>query len=101
MISWAFIFELPEMDSTVDRMVVERDDVRTVIVGVPEPAAVVAVAVALVEEGAQFIELCGGFDPIWPGRVMEATGGRVPVGAVGYAGGASVTRLAEIFAPPA
>lgn len=101
LISWAFIFEAPQMDPAVDRMVVERGGVRTTIVGVPEQAAVVDVAVALVEDGAQFIELCGGFEPIWAGRVIEATGGRVPVGSVGYAGGASVTRLAELFGPSA
>ena len=101
LISWAFIFEAPQMDPAVDRMVVERGGVRTTIVGVPEQAAVVDVAVALVEDGAQFIELCGGFEPVWAGRVIEATGGRVPVGSVGYAGGASVTRLAELFGPSA
>ncbi|UHQ22252.1 DUF6506 family protein [Lysobacter sp. 5GHs7-4] len=72
LISWAFIFEAPQMDPAVDRMVIERGGVRTTIVGVPEQAAVVDVAVALVEDGAQFIELCGGFEPVWAGRVFDA-----------------------------
>ena len=101
MISWAFIFEAPETDPAVDRMVIERGGLRTTIVAVPEPSAATKVAADLVEGGVQFIELCGGFEPIWTGRVIEATGGRVPVGAVGYAGGASVAKMAEIFAPKA
>lgn len=101
MISWAFIFEAPETDPTIDRMVIERAGLRTMIVAVPEQAAAVQLAVDLVEGGAQFIELCGGFEPAWTGKIIEATGGRVPVGCVGYSGGESIARLAGIFAPKA
>jgi Family of unknown function (DUF6506) len=99
MIVWAFIFEAPETDPRADRLVIERAGVRSIIVAVPEPSAVVRVAVDLVDEGVQFIELCGGFEPIWAGRVADATGGRVPIGTVGYAGGASIARLATVFSP--
>lgn len=99
MISWAFIFEAPETDPAVDRMVIERGGVRSTVVAVPEPSMAPRVAADLVADGVQFIELCGGFEPEWAGKVIEATGGRVPVGTVGYAGGASVARLADIFAP--
>lgn len=97
MISWAFIFEAPETDPRTDRFVIDRGGVRSIVVAVPEQSAVVQVAVDLVRDGVQFIELCGGFEPIWPGKVVEATGGAVPVGYVGYAGGASVAQLAAIF----
>ena len=97
MISWAFIFEAPETDPRTDRFVIERGGVRSTVVAVPEQSAVVQVAVDLVRDGVQFIELCGGFEPIWAGRVVEATGGSVPVGCVGYAGGASVAQLAAVF----
>lgn len=97
-ISWAFIFEAPETDPRIDRLVIERGGVRSVVVAVPEPAAAVPVAVELVEAGAQFIELCGGFEPEWAGQVIAAIGGRVPVGTVGYAGGASIAKLAGVFA---
>ncbi|QPF71837.1 hypothetical protein G8A07_02100 [Roseateles sp. DAIF2] len=101
-ISWAFIFEAPETDPHIDRLVIERGGVRSVVVAVPEPAAAVPaavpVAVELVEAGAQFIELCGGFEPEWAGQVIAAIGGRVPVGTVGYAGGASIAKLAGVFA---
>jgi Family of unknown function (DUF6506) len=98
MITWAFIFEAPDTDPTTDRMVIERAGMRHIVVAVPEQAAVVQAAVALVAEGAQFIELCGGFEPGWAGRVIEATGGRVPVGTVGYAGGQSILAMANLFA---
>lgn len=100
MVSWAFIFEAPETDPATDRMVIERGGLRSIVVAIPDPAAVTAVAVELVDAGVQFIELCGGFEPEWAGRVVEATGGRVPVGTVGYAGGGSVARMSAIFSPP-
>ncbi|BAN47080.1 DUF6506 family protein [Metapseudomonas resinovorans] len=55
-------------------------------------------AVELVREDVQFIELCGGFEAIWVGKVIEATGGDIPVGHVGFSGGATVARLVKIFA---
>jgi hypothetical protein len=97
MITWAFIFEAPETDPRTDRMVIERGGMRNIVVAVPEQSAVVRTALDLVAEGAQFIELCGGFEPIWAGRVIEATDGRIPVGTVGYSGGQSVLAMAKIF----
>jgi hypothetical protein len=97
MITWAFIFEAPETNPKTDRMVIERGGVRSIVVAVPEQAAVVQAAIDLAAEGAQFIELCGGFEPIWAGRVVEATNGHIPVGTVGYAGGQSVLAMAKIF----
>lgn len=97
MISWAFIFEAPETDPKVDRLLIERGGVRSIIVAVPEQSAAPEVAVELVAEGVQFIELCGGFEPQWAGVVTEATNGRVPVGSVGYSGGRAIAALAEIF----
>jgi hypothetical protein len=98
-ISWAYIFEAPETDPGSDRMVIERGGLRSIVVAVPEPSAAVKTAVELVDDGVQFIELCGGFEPIWVGKVIEATGGRVPVGTVGYAGSESINKMAAIFAP--
>ncbi len=96
--SWAFIYlGSGSEDPAVDRAVIERGGLRTTIVAVPEAAAAVPVARELVDGGAQTIELCGGLGPVWAARVIEATGGRVPVGAVGY-GGESVHALAALFA---
>jgi Family of unknown function (DUF6506) len=100
MISWAFIFEAPETNPQVDRLVIERGGMRTTIVGVPEPSVVPQVAAQLVAEGVQLIELCGAIEPIWVGRIAEVTGGTIPLGTVGYAGGETIARLADIFSRP-
>lgn len=98
---WAFIYlGAGAEDPEVDRAVIERDGLTTTIVAVPEHAAVRDIAVALVEDGAQSIELCGAFGPKWVAEVVEATGGRVPVGGVTY-GAESVRPLVELFAPAA
>jgi hypothetical protein len=82
--SWAFIYVRPAADPSIDRVEIERDGVRTILVGVPEQPAAVPAAVDLVDGGVQVIELCGILGPVWAARVIEATGGRVPVGAVSY-----------------
>jgi len=82
--SWAFIYVRPAADPSVDRVEIEREGVRTILVGVPEQAAVIEAAVDLVDSGVQVIELCGILGRVWAARVIEATCGRVPVGAVSY-----------------
>jgi Family of unknown function (DUF6506) len=82
--SWAFIYVRPAADAPADRVEIERDGIRTTLVGIPEQAAVIEAAVDLVDSGVQVIELCGILGPVWAARVIEATGGRVPVGAVSY-----------------
>lgn len=98
MVSWAFIFEAPETNPATDRFVIDRGGQRNTIVAVAEQADAVQLAVELVKDGVQFIELCGGFEPIWVGKIIEATGGEIPVGNVGFSGGASVARMVQIFA---
>jgi hypothetical protein len=48
-----------------------RDALR---VGVAEPGDAVAVARRLVDDGAQLVEVCGAFGPLWTARVVEAVG---------------------------
>lgn len=97
--NWAFIYlGMGTEDPAVDRAVIERGGLRTTSVAVPEKSVVVQVAVELVDGGAQSIELCGAFGPVWAAQVIEAIGGRVPVGSVTY-GMESVPRLAALFAP--
>ena len=98
MITWAFIFEAPKTDPSIDRMVIERAGLRSIIVAVPTPEAAVSVACDLVSDGVAFLELCGGFEPGAVGKIAEATRGRVPIGTVGYMGGASIATLARVFA---
>ena len=94
---WAFIYEAAESDPVKDRFVLERGGCRSVLVPVPDYADVVQVAVQLVQEGAQFIELCGGFDDAWVRKVIEATRGAVAVGAVKF-DPASAAKLARVLA---
>ena len=97
--NWAYSYlGMGEEDPAVDRAVIDRGGLRTTIVAVPEKSAVVKAAVELVDGGAQSIELCGAFGPVWTARVIEAIGGRVPVGSVAY-GMESVPSLAAMFAP--
>jgi hypothetical protein len=64
--------------------------------GVPSPDRGPEAAVRLLTEGVQLIELCGGFGPPWTARVIEAIGGRVPVGSVGY-GPEALAGLSALF----
>ncbi|REE97144.1 DUF6506 family protein [Thermomonospora umbrina] len=83
--SWAFIYGQPGADPTADRFVIERAGQRTTLVPVADEGQAAQVAVELVEEGVELIELCGGFTAVEAARVIEAVDGRVPVGHVAYA----------------
>jgi predicted polyphosphate/ATP-dependent NAD kinase len=77
---WGFIYTL---DDPADPQRI--DTVGTLVcVGVPSIADAPAAARKLVEEGAELIELCGGFGGAGLASVVSAVGGRVPVGAVFY-----------------
>ena len=45
---------------------------------------VISIAQQLIAEGAQMIELCGGFGPLWIAKITDATRGEVPIGSVAY-----------------
>lgn len=72
-------------------------DFRMKVVGVKTAEQGVEVARAMVAEGVQLIELCGGFGPVWVGRVIEAIEGVIPVGSVGY-GPESIDSMYRLFA---
>jgi len=67
------------------------------VVGVSDASQGVAVAREMVSEGIQLIELCGGFGPVWTGKIIEATEHAVPVGSVGY-GPESIDAMHHLFA---
>jgi 2-keto-3-deoxy-6-phosphogluconate aldolase len=71
--------------------------ITTTMVGVSRPEDAPAVAQAMVADGVQLIELCGGFGPRWTARVIEAIAGKVPVGAVAY-GPESIDQMHALFA---
>lgn len=67
------------------------------VVGVSHPEQGVAAAKGMVDEGIQLIELCGGFSPVWAGKIIEAIEYRVPVGVVAY-GPESIDKMFHLFA---
>jgi len=93
---WAFIYTANGLPESGEVRVVDSGVCRTVLVGVPNVDAGVALAARFVDDGAQMIELCGGFGPLGTARILEATGRRVPVGMVGY-GPESVDGVHAIF----
>ena len=64
---------------------IERGGQRTALVPVPDESAVASVALGLINEGVELIELCGGFGLAEAARVVEAVDGRVSVGHVNFA----------------
>lgn len=80
----ATIYADPAADPATDRVVKIHDGGgRTTVVAAPDASAA-GVAVDLVEQGAELIEICGGSPLTTARRVQEAIGGRVPVSHVGY-----------------
>lgn len=94
---YGFIYLSPGADPAVHRMVIETGGQTSTIVAVPDPSAAPEVAVGMVEDGVQLIELCGVVGPAGTAKVLEATGAKVPVGAVSY-GVESIRSLAALTA---
>ncbi|MFD5393187.1 DUF6506 family protein [Streptomyces sp. NPDC127097] len=93
---WGFIYTAAGSAAGGDFNVVDTGTCRTVLVGVEKPDQGLDAARRLVDEGVQLIELCGGFGPVWAGRIIEAIDGAVPVGTVGY-GPEAVDQVHAIF----
>lgn len=66
------------------------------VVGVQKPEQGIQAAKDMVAEGIELIELCGGFSPVWAGRIIEAIDYAVPVGVVAY-GPESITGMHRLF----
>ena len=66
------------------------------VVGVSEASEGIAVAKEMVAEGIQLIELCGGFSPVWAGKIIEAIEYKIPVGVVAY-GPESIDSMFRLF----
>jgi hypothetical protein len=81
-----YIFLGPGLDPTQHRATIKTDQVTFTSIGIDfqNKEQVIAVAKEAIADGAQLIELCGGFGPIWIAKVSEAIQGKVPVGSVAY-----------------
>ena len=73
------------------------ENFRMKVVGVLHPQQGVEAAKKMVAEGIQLIELCGGFSPVWAGKIIEAIDYAVPVGVVAY-GPESIDGMHALFA---
>jgi 2-keto-3-deoxy-6-phosphogluconate aldolase len=66
------------------------------VVGVKSAEQGIEVAKQMVADGIQLIELCGGFSPVWAGKIIEAINYAVPVGVVAY-GPESIDSMHRLF----
>ncbi|MBC2710932.1 MAG: hypothetical protein HGJ94_08035 [Desulfosarcina sp.] len=82
----AFIFLAPEVDPDKDRQTVVTPQVELTAVAASNYKEAEAVAVKLVEEGIEAIELCGGFGNKGTARIAEAVAGKAAVGVVRFDG---------------
>ena len=94
---FGFIVTGAGYEPATHRMTMASPLVTTTMVGVAHPSQALAVAQAMVADGVQLIELCGGFGPVWTAQVIAAIDGAVPVGAVGY-GPESIDKMHALFA---
>ena len=67
-----------------------------IAVGVPNPQRGLIEAQRLMNEGIQLLELCGGFGPVWTGKIIEALQNKIPVGSVSY-GPESIDAMHALF----
>ena len=82
----AFIFLAPEVDPDKDRQVVVTPQVELTVVAANNYKEAEAVAIKLVDEGIEAIELCGGFGHRGTARNAEAVAGKAAVGVVRFDG---------------
>lgn len=93
---FGFIVTGDGYDPATHRVTMASPQITTIMVGVAKPEQALPIAQAMVADGVQLIELCGGFGPIWTARVIEAIAGKIPVGSVGY-GPESIDQMHALF----
>lgn len=96
--NWAYIFHAPETNPAKDRLVIDRAGCKSTIVGVPDHATAVKVAVELANDGAKSIELCGFFGPVAAAEIHKALEGKVALGVVMF-GAESIPMVMKAFFP--
>ncbi|MBR1220856.1 hypothetical protein JQ557_22840 [Bradyrhizobium sp. U87765 SZCCT0131] len=93
---FGFIVTGAALDPARHRMVMSSKRFEMIAVGVSQASDGPAIARQLVDDGVQLLELCGGFGPVWTARIIDAIGGRIPVGSVGY-GPEAIGPMHELF----
>ncbi len=84
--SFIYIFLGPDLNPEKDRAVIKNNQMTFMTVGVDfeHKEQALEVAKQAIADGAQMIELCGGFGPLWIAKISEAIEYKVPVGSVFY-----------------
>ena len=82
----AFIFLAPEVNPDKDRQTVVTPQVELTAGAAGNYKEAEALAIQLVEEGIEAIELCGGFGNKGTARIAEAVAGKAAVGVVRFDG---------------
>lgn len=84
--NWAYIFISPGANPEKNRVATTTESCRfiAVLVSPADNDAVVRIAIELQADGAQLIELCGGFGSEWVTKVCSALGPYTPVGSTMY-----------------
>lgn len=82
----AFIFLAPEVNPQKDRQTVVTPQVELTAVAASNYEEAEVVAVQLVAEGIEAIELCGGFGNKGTARIADAVAGKATVGVVRFDG---------------
>ena len=95
--NFGFIVLGDGFDPESDVQVMETPSFRMTTIGVAHAEQGGDAARRLVADGAHLIELCGGCDPIWKAKVIDAIDDAVPVGSVAY-GPEAIDRVHAIFA---
>lgn len=80
----AIIYEGYGAEPNKTKFVRESASGRLTIVAIGDPSESLAAAIALVEDGAELIELCGAISPTWRAKVSEAIGNRAKVSSVTF-----------------
>jgi hypothetical protein len=83
---FVYIYLGPDLQPEIHQSEVKTDKLIFKAIGISfsEKEKAIAVAKDAVLNGAQMIELCGGFGPLWIAKIIEAIDGKVPVGGVMY-----------------
>lgn len=84
--NFVYIFLGPDLNPAKDKTIIKNDKLTFTAIGIDfkHKEHVIAAAKEAVSNGAQMIELCGGFGPLWIAKVSEAINFSVPVGSVAY-----------------
>src|SRR5688572_28547249 len=93
---FAMIVKAPGYDPAVHTASLSSSAFSTNVTCVSSFEQALGAAIALVQDGVQLIELCGGFTPEEADKLHIGIGGRIPVGVVRYSP-EELTHLSMLF----